>query len=146
MTSGSIDALVDTLSLEEQVALLAGANFWETVAVERAGIPSIRVSDGPVGARGTRFDGPASINVPCGTSLAATWDPSLAERIGALLGRETRAKGAARAHGQLAPHADRWPQLRVHERGPVSHGPDGRRLRHRRPIRRRRLVHQALRG
>ena len=94
MTSGSIDALVDTLSLEEQVALLAGANFWETVAVERAGIPSIRVSDGPVGARGTRFDGPASINVPCGTSLAATWDPSLAERIGALLGRETRAKGA----------------------------------------------------
>ena len=47
-----IDALVDSLTLDEQVALLAGADFWNTVPIERAGIPSMRVSDGPVGARG----------------------------------------------------------------------------------------------
>ena len=62
----------------------------------RLGIPAMRVSDGPAGARGTQFDGgPASVNVPCGTSLAATWDPALVEEVGHLLGRETRAKGAS---------------------------------------------------
>ena len=52
------------------------------------------MSDGPVGARGTRFDGPASLDVPCSTALAATWEPDLVERIGQVLGRETKAKGA----------------------------------------------------
>jgi beta-glucosidase len=53
------------------------------------------VSDGPAGARGTSFDaGPASVNVPCSTALAASWDPELVEEIGHLLGREARAKGA----------------------------------------------------
>ena len=94
-TNDPIDALVDSLTLDEQVSLLAGADFWHTVPIERAGIPSIRVSDGPAGARGTLFEGgPASVNVPCGTSLAATWDPPLVEEIGRLLGREARAKGA----------------------------------------------------
>jgi len=86
--------MIDALSVEEQVALLAGADFWHTVAIERAGIPALRVTDGPAGARGTRFDGPASINVPCGTALAATWDPALVEQVGQVLGRETLAKGA----------------------------------------------------
>ncbi|MGZ7011428.1 MAG: glycoside hydrolase family 3 N-terminal domain-containing protein, partial [Ilumatobacteraceae bacterium] len=89
------DTLVDSLTLEEQVALLAGADFWHTVPIERAGIPAMRVSDGPVGARGTRFGGgPSSIAVPCSTLLAATWDPPLVRRVGELLGREARAKGA----------------------------------------------------
>jgi beta-glucosidase len=94
-TDADIDALVDSLTLDEQVALLAGSDFWHTVAIERVGIPPMRVSDGPAGARGTLFEGgPASVNVPCGTALAATWDPSLVEEIGHLLGREARAKGA----------------------------------------------------
>jgi beta-glucosidase len=92
--SASPDALLEQLTVAEQVDLLAGVDFWHTAPVERLGIPSLRVSDGPAGARGTRFDGPASLNVPCGTALAASWDPALVELIGALLGRETRAKGA----------------------------------------------------
>lgn len=97
----SVDALLDTLSLEEKVSLLAGIDFWHTVPNERAGIPSVRVTDGPAGARGTKFDGgPASVNVPCSTALAASWDPELVEEVGHLLGREVRAKGA-RVH--LAP-------------------------------------------
>ena len=97
MTKGGIDvdALLDSLTLDEQVSLLAGADFWHTVAIEHAGIPAMRVSDGPAGARGTLFEGgPASVNVPCGTSLAATWDPQVVEEVGHLLGREARAKGA----------------------------------------------------
>jgi beta-glucosidase len=95
MTAGvSPEALIDQLTIEEQVSLLAGVDFWHTAQVDRLGIPALRVSDGPVGARGTRFDGPASLDVPCGTALAATWEPDLVERIGQVLGRETRAKGA----------------------------------------------------
>ncbi|HEX2781958.1 MAG TPA: glycoside hydrolase family 3 C-terminal domain-containing protein [Ilumatobacteraceae bacterium] len=90
-----INALVDSLTLDEQVSLLAGADVWHTVPIERVGIPSMRVSDGPVGARGTRFGGgPPSIAVPCSTLLAATWDPALVRQVGELLGREARAKGA----------------------------------------------------
>lgn len=89
------ETIVDGLTLEEQIVLLAGVDFWHTAAIERAGIPAMRVTDGPIGARGTRFGGgPPSIAVPCGTLLAATWDPDLVRRVGELLGRETRAKGA----------------------------------------------------
>jgi beta-glucosidase len=91
----SIDALVDSLTLAEQVSLLAGTDFWHTAAIDRLGIPPLRVSDGPAGARGTLFSGgPVSINLPCSTSLAATWDPELVEEVGALLGREALVKGA----------------------------------------------------
>ena len=93
-TSDSPDSLLEQLTVAEQVSLLAGIDYWHTAPVERLGIPSLRVSDGPAGARGTRFGGPASLNVPCGTALAATWDPDLVELIGQVLGRETLAKGA----------------------------------------------------
>lgn len=89
-----LDQLVDAMTLDEQVSLLAGTDYWHTAAVPRLDVPAMRVSDGPAGARGTRFGGPASINVPCGTALAASFDPSLVQAVGELLGRETRAKGA----------------------------------------------------
>jgi beta-glucosidase len=94
-TSDSPDALLEQLTVAEQVSLLAGVDAWHTASVDRLGIPPLRVTDGPAGARGTQHrDGPASLNVPCGTALAATWDPDLVELIGELLGREARAKGA----------------------------------------------------
>jgi beta-glucosidase len=93
--SSRINDLIDRASVEELVALVAGTDFWHTAAIDRLGIPQLRVSDGPVGARGTRFDGEASICAPCSTLLAATWDVELVEAVGELLGRETKAKGAS---------------------------------------------------
>jgi beta-glucosidase len=84
----------DELTVDEQVALLAGADMWHTVAIERAGVPALRMSDGPNGVRGTRFTGPASACFPCGVSLAASFDPALVEEVGRALGDEARAKGA----------------------------------------------------
>ena len=83
-----VEELLDRMTLEEQVSLLAGRNIWETVPIERLDIPRMRVSDGPAGVRGTKFDGPASMNVPCGTAIAASWNRTLVRRIGELLGRE----------------------------------------------------------
>lgn len=94
MTDAELDAIVDSLTLPEQVSLLSGVDNWHTVDLSSKGIVPMRVTDGPAGARGTTFTGPASVNIPCGTSLGATFDPALVERLGSLLGRETRAKGA----------------------------------------------------
>jgi beta-glucosidase len=84
----------DDLSLEEQAALTAGQDFWHTVPLQRAGIPSLRVTDGPSGARGDRWSVGSSACVPCGSALAASWDRTLVQRVGRLLADETRAKGA----------------------------------------------------
>ncbi|MEY2966643.1 MAG: hypothetical protein RLY50_693, partial [Actinomycetota bacterium] len=67
------DNLSDELTLEEAVSLTAGRAMWTTQPVPRLGIERMRVSDGPAGVRGSRFDGPPSMNVPCGTAIAATW-------------------------------------------------------------------------
>ena len=47
-----IDALLQQMTLAEKVALLAGSSMWTTTPIERLGIPAIKVTDGPNGARG----------------------------------------------------------------------------------------------
>lgn len=96
-----VDRLVDRLTLEERLSLLSGANAWHTVAVPRLGIPALRLSDGPNGVRGIRFDrGPTAACFPVATALAATWDTGLLAEIGAALAVEAADKGV---HVLLAP-------------------------------------------
>jgi beta-glucosidase len=96
-----IESLLAQMTLEEKVSMLAGADHWRTVPVERLGIPAIKVTDGPVGARGSRArGGPTSACFPSGVALAATWNPDLVQRVGMALAEEVKAKGA---HMLLAP-------------------------------------------
>ncbi|KAI0886969.1 beta-glucosidase [Annulohypoxylon maeteangense] len=89
----------DTLSkltLDEKIELISGADFWCTKAVPRLGIPSLRMSDGPNGVRGSRlFNGVPAACTPCGTGLAATWDVDAIRTIGQMMGTEAIAKGAS---------------------------------------------------
>lgn len=90
-----IEELQSQLTLEEKIRLLAGQNFWETTPIERLGIPSAKVSDGPNGARGAQFQGGVKAACfPASTCLAATWDTDLVSRVGAALAEETMSKGA----------------------------------------------------
>ncbi|RDW57663.1 beta-glucosidase-10 [Coleophoma crateriformis] len=90
-----IEGLISQLTLEEKISLLAGQNFWETVPVPRLNIPSLKVSDGPNGARGAQFKGGVKAACfPASVSLAATWDQSLPQKIGNALAEETISKGA----------------------------------------------------
>ena len=47
----NIPELVAQLTLEEKAGLCSGADFWHTKTVERLGIPTLMVSDGPHGLR-----------------------------------------------------------------------------------------------
>ena len=91
----------EPLTLAEKASLVTGADFWSTVAVERAGIPSIGITDGPHGLRKQRGGGdhlglgesvPATCFPPA-AGLASSWNPGLVERIGVALGDEARAEG-----------------------------------------------------
>src|SRR5512146_579941 len=90
-----INDLVGKMTLDEKLSLLAGVDLWHTAAIERLGIPSVKVTDGPNGARGAWGDlGPTSALFPVGTALAATWNTELIERTGAALAAEVKAKEA----------------------------------------------------
>jgi beta-glucosidase len=97
-----IDDLVDAMSLEEQVSLLSGEDFWSLPAIERLGLGKLRVTDGPNGARGggSFIGGVKSASFPVGIALGATWNPSLVREIGSALAEEVKSKGA---HVSLAP-------------------------------------------
>jgi beta-glucosidase len=87
-------SILAALSLEEKVELLSGRDVWRTAAIERLGVGSIKVTDGPVGARGDSTTGARAVCLPATSGLAATFDRDLAVEFGRLLGRETRRKGA----------------------------------------------------
>ncbi|RAL00096.1 beta-glucosidase H [Aspergillus ibericus CBS 121593] len=109
--SANIEDLIKQLTTDEKVALLTGDDFWHTVPIPRLGIPSIRLSDGPNGVRGTRFFGsvPAAC-LPCGTAIGATFDRDLAVKIGHLIAAEAKAKGA---------HVVLGPTINI-QRGPLG--------------------------
>ena len=89
-----IDELLEQLTLDEKAALTAGADTWHSAAIPRLGIPALVLSDGPSGARGVHMsDGATSASFPCGTALAATWNPELIERVGAAIAEDARTKG-----------------------------------------------------
>jgi beta-glucosidase len=93
--SRDLAALVASMTVEEKAAFTAGADFWTLVANERVGIPPIRVTDGPNGARGSALfglGGETAVCIPCGSALGATWDPELVERVGVMLGEEALTK------------------------------------------------------
>ncbi|KAL3442369.1 glycoside hydrolase superfamily [Aspergillus insuetus] len=99
--SSVVGKLLDALTLEEKVSLVAGQNMWQTAQVERLGIRPLQMTDGPAGARGTKWtDGSPSTLIPCPISLAATWDPEMVRKVGTVLGKETRRK---ECHVLLAP-------------------------------------------
>src|SRR5436190_16626206 len=91
-----VEELLGQMTLQEKVALLAGTHDWYTVPVERLGIPSLKMSDGPNGSRGaggfTR--GVKAACFPAEISLASTWNIDLLERVGQALAREAQMKSA----------------------------------------------------
>jgi len=90
-----VDSLLKKLSLEEKIDLIGGVDAFYIRANEKIGLPRLKMADGPVGVRNY---GPATVFG--GVGLAATWDPELAEKVGATIGQDARARGV---HFMLGP-------------------------------------------
>lgn len=95
VTAKSLDARTDELlaqlTLEEKVRLLAGASSFSLHGVERLGIPSLNMTDGPTGVRSIK-GAPATV-FPVGVAVASTWNPETAQAVAAAIGREAHALG-----------------------------------------------------
>ncbi|HEY8686740.1 MAG TPA: glycoside hydrolase family 3 protein, partial [Chloroflexota bacterium] len=95
-----IEELLDQLTVEEKVSLTVGRDVWTTQAIERLGIPSIWLSDGPSGLRravtSSDFglgDSLAATCFPTESALAASWDLDLLREVGEAMGTECQAQG-----------------------------------------------------
>src|ERR1700759_3555417 len=102
MTEARIAQMLTQMTLAEKVSLLSGEDLWSLPAIPRLGIQKLRVTDGPNGARGGGglVGGVKSAAFPVGISIGASWNPALAEELGAALADEVKSKGA---HVSLSP-------------------------------------------
>ena len=90
--------ILSQLTLEEKASLCSGLDFWRTQPVERLGVPSVMVSDGPHGLRkqagvSDQLGVSPSILATCfptGAGLASSWDRGLMEEVGRALGEEAQ--------------------------------------------------------
>ena len=95
--------IISQMSLNEKCYMFSGRDFWLTRRVERVGIKSIMLSDGPHGVRkqegrgdqlGIHGSVPATC-FPTAATIANSWDPSLGEAIGRCLGEEAASQGVS---------------------------------------------------
>ncbi|MEH6956591.1 glycoside hydrolase family 3 C-terminal domain-containing protein [Neobacillus drentensis] len=101
--SRNIKELINEMTLEEKAILCSGLDFWNTKAIERLGIPSIMMTDGPHGLRkqvgdtdhlGINKSVPSTC-FPSAAGLACSWDKDLVNKVGGAIGEECQAENVA---------------------------------------------------
>ncbi|WP_337102145.1 glycoside hydrolase family 3 C-terminal domain-containing protein [Paenibacillus sp. YIM B09110] len=102
-----IKAIISQMTLEEKAGMCSGLDFWRLKGVERLGVPSIMVADGPHGLRkqnpkpnaeGDHLGLLASVPATCfpsASGLASSWDRELVGKVGVALGEECQAEDVA---------------------------------------------------
>ncbi len=95
-----IQKIISEMTLEEKALLVSGHDMWTTDAIDRVGIPSIFMSDGPHGLRKqeNNQNNETSINdsidavcFPTACATAASFDRDLMYQMGVDLGKECQA-------------------------------------------------------
>ncbi len=98
-----IKKLIGEMTLEEKISMCSGLDFWHIKGVERLGIPSIMITDGPHGLRKQEGDSTElglenSVPTTCfptASSLAATWNRGLVFEVGKALAEECIQEGVS---------------------------------------------------
>jgi beta-glucosidase len=90
--------ILKKMTLEEKISLCSGVNAWQTKAMDRHGIPSLFMCDGPHGLRKQDIDGDndmLGINAsrpatcfPTAVTTASSWDTDLIGQIGEAIATE----------------------------------------------------------
>ena len=102
MTRADVPAILARMTLEEKADLCSGASVWRLPAIDRLGLSSIVLTDGPHGVRkaaagthsGLARNLPATC-FPTASALASSWDVDLLREVGAALGAESQAADVA---------------------------------------------------
>ncbi len=84
-----VDSLLSQMTLDEKIEMIGGINDFFTHPIPRLGIPSLKMSDGPMGVH----DYGLTTAYPAGIAVAASWDVDLAKRFGVAMGQDARARG-----------------------------------------------------
>ncbi|OCB91388.1 hypothetical protein A7U60_g1342 [Sanghuangporus baumii] len=106
--------LINRLTLDEKIGLLSAPDWWNSSSVKRLGIPSVRMSDGPNGVRGSsHFISTPAQCLPCGTALGSTFDTELVYKVGEFLSAEAKIKSSVVL---LAPTCN----IQINERSPLG--------------------------
>lgn len=91
--------IVKQMTLEEKANYVGGYERWYIRAIDRLGLPEVRMADGPQGVRNNT----QSTLFPSGIAAAATWNKTLIYEMGVALGQDSRARGV---HILLGPGAN----------------------------------------
>ncbi len=97
--SERVEDLVERMTLEEKIDLLAGYQDFYLHPCERLGIPQFKLADGPLGLSSWGLFGKATA-FPASLAVAASWNRELASEVGSMYAQEWRARGI---HFLLAP-------------------------------------------
>lgn len=89
----SIPPPAPAIPLDEAAGLFAGEGAWHFPGVPSLGLPPLQVADCGHGVTLVAPPYGCATCLPTSVGMAATWDPALIEEAGALLGRESLAKG-----------------------------------------------------
>lgn len=98
-----VKAVVRQMTLAEKAGMCSGSDMWRLKGVERLGIPSVMVTDGPHGLRKQAGssdhlglnDSVVSVCFPTAAALASTFDRALVREVGQALGDECQAEDVA---------------------------------------------------
>ncbi|WP_040949464.1 glycoside hydrolase family 3 C-terminal domain-containing protein [Gorillibacterium massiliense] len=98
-----IKEILSQMTLEEKAGLCSGADFWSTKGIDRLGVPSVMMTDGPHGLRKQRegadhlglHDSVPATCFPSAAGLASSWNRDLIWRVGEALGEECQAENVA---------------------------------------------------
>jgi beta-glucosidase len=95
-----VDEVLAQMTLEEKAALTVGRDAWTTQPIERLGVPSVWVSDGPTGLRKAVSGGDMTLGrnlpatcFPTESALGASWDVHLVREVGRAIAAESQAAG-----------------------------------------------------
>lgn len=92
--------LIEAMTLEEKASLMSGKDYWQTQNIDRLGISSMFLADGPHGIRKQAVasdklglnEGIPATCFPTAATVANSWNVELGEKIGEYLGEEAIAQ------------------------------------------------------
>lgn len=100
MEKGKLMELINQMTLEEKASLCSGADFWNTKSIQRLGLRSVTLSDGPHGLRKQENmadhlgmnESIKAVCFPAGCAVAASFSRETARLLGETLGEECQAE------------------------------------------------------